>query len=1239
MNGDGILYADDAGIGVVGQALFISIENITTDGGDDDIRGDDANNTFSANGGDDILYGYGGNDILSGANGDDILVGGDGADLILGGFGNDILAGGAQNDNLQGFDGDDTFYQWDYGGTASGFTDTIDGGNGTDTLRLQIYNDGPGNVDSGDYTFNFGTGVITGSGETINITSIEILYAGDGDSTFIGTNAVNTVYGQGGDDIIFGFGGDDILDGGEGDDTISGGTGADTIDGGDGIDTGDYTFTNGDLTVNLDSGQAFATSAGFGGETITNVENLILGGGDDNITGDAENNHIDGGNGDDIIFGLGGDDILIGGGGDDVLDGGSGSDTADYSYTSANLTIDLANGEAYPTSLGNSVGDSLFSIENANGGGGDDLILDRSDDTNVFGDAGNDRFVYVGGNDSFDGWGGVDTLDLSNYLNGTLGASIFIDGQDGAGNLHAVTAQGGGAVFIDGSDVETFIGSTLGANQFQLLNDAVANVIGGDENDFASLLANGSSFDGRGGSDRLSYGLADTAGGVTIDAVQGIAFANVTGQSNATDDSFTNVERVQGSTEDDIIIVSAALIEASGGASGDDTIIFQSANDVVAGQFISGGLSGTDRLAIDLADGDEIDFRNISLVSFQQFEFATSVQGGEAGVIFEADQFGETGRLAIDLHVIGTDSQNPGASNILNIFMSNSTTLDLSAFTFTDWNNANNEINLTGDADDEMIRGSSQNDNISGNGGNDILFGGSGNDIISGGAGDDIISGGSGSADTLIGGDGNDTADYTYTNTSLTVDLTLGTAFITANGSGPETLHSIENLILGDGNDALIGNTGANIFSAGGGNDTLYGGIGNDTLSGNVGDDELNGGQGADTLNGNVGNDVVNGDSGSDFIIGAGGDDTLNGGDDQDEIFGGTGDDTLDGGNGNDRLFGDAGMDTLTGGIGIDFLRGGDDDDMISGGDGVDRLFGDNGNDILDGGADRDILLGGDGNDTLYGDSGNDTVFGEAGDDILNGGDGVDLIRGDDGDDVLNGDAGIDRLFGDNGSDMLNGGIGNDILRGGDGIDLLIGGGDNDRLFGDAGNDTLGGETGNDDLLGGMGDDLLSGGAGDDRLFGDAGVDSLNGGDDNDLLRGGDDNDVLNGGSGDDRLFGDTGDDVLEGGEGADVLRGGAGADSFAYTLGSGVRLEPGGADTLILFDTVASSLTAADFVFENAGNSSAALDDFARLESNLSDSNAVVNEQALGLDLEFFDFNATVSQYEVFFHEYDVFV
>ena len=349
----------------------------------------------------------------------------------------------------------------------------------------------------------------------------------------------------------------------------------------------------------------------------------------------------------------------------------------------------------------------------------------------------------------------------------------------------------------------------------------------------------------------------------------------------------------------------------------------------------------------------------------------------------------------------------------------------------------------------------------------------------------------------------------------------------------------------------------------------------------------------------------------------------------------------IEGTSNNDRLIGTEFNDTVSGLDGNDVVLGNAGEDVLSGNNGNDRLYG---------GDDADTLRGGSDNDQLFGDSGDDLLGGDAGDDFLIGGDG---------DDTLFGANGIDRLFGGDGEDFLSGGNDVDLLRAGDGNDTLRGGADNDRLFGDNGDDLLGGDGGDDVLFGGAGNDRLFGANGDDNLFGQAGEDVLNGGNGDDRLFGGADSDILYGDAGADRLFGNSGTDILSGGEGADVLTGGGGADSFAYDLGSGldsvtdfasgldtilvdaalgvssfgelqvlqrgantlIRLEPGGADAMILLGVTASTLTADDFVFEGIGMMSVTeLDDISSLEADLSEPPAPAEAPEYDLDISDYD-------------------
>ena len=76
------------------------IENITTDAGNDIIKGQWLDNVLSSGSGNDRLDGNWGNDTLIGGSGNDTLKGGGGSDILNGGSGHDVMIGGDGIDTL-----------------------------------------------------------------------------------------------------------------------------------------------------------------------------------------------------------------------------------------------------------------------------------------------------------------------------------------------------------------------------------------------------------------------------------------------------------------------------------------------------------------------------------------------------------------------------------------------------------------------------------------------------------------------------------------------------------------------------------------------------------------------------------------------------------------------------------------------------------------------------------------------------------------------------------------------------------------------------------------------------------------------------------------------------------------------------------------------------------------------------------------------------------------------------------
>lgn len=173
------------------------------------------------------------------------------------------------------------------------------------------------------------------------------------------------------------------------------------------------------------------------------------------------------------------------------------------------------------------------------------------------------------------------------------------------------------------------------------------------------------------------------------------------------------------------------------------------------------------------------------------------------------------------------------------------------------------------------------------------------------------------------------------------------------------------------------------------------------------------------TIRAGAGDDVVDAGKGDDLVFGQGGDDLIAGGQDNDRLFGGEGSDELWGGSENDRLWGGSGADTLSGGRGQDILRGGSGVDTLYGDLGNDHLLGGRNSDFLNGGSGQDVCGGGKGNDVLNGGDGADSLYGNLGADQLLGGDGDDILRGGSGNDTLSGGEGKDHMWGGRGNDIF----------------------------------------------------------------------------------------------------------------------------------------------------------------------------------------------------------------------------
>ena len=395
----------------------------------------------------------------------------------------------------------------------------------------------------------------------------------------------------------------------------------------------------------------------------------------------------------------------------------------------------------------------------------------------------------------------------------------------------------------------------------------------------------------------------------------------------------------------------------------------------------------------------------------------------------------------------------------------------------------------------DTITGGADNDTLSGDAGADTLAGETGDDTIFGGAGDDLIQvGDSYGTDLIEGGEASETIGDTLDASALTTDSVLDlTALDPANpedgtltsGGNVATFIEIERVILGAGDDTILGSDGADSVAGGAGADRFDGGAGNDRFDLGVDSDTdvvvLDDGGGQDTVL-NFTAPTPNGDgtyTGRDLLDVS---DLLDAQGDPVNIW----DATV-----SDDGFGNA-VITFPGGESVTLI--GVPPSAVS---------------------DPQALI------AIGIPPSDGTVTGTAGDDVID----VSFAADPDGDRV------------DATDNILAGRGPND--------DVIHAGGGDDTVFAGAGNDDVSGDAGNDTLYGGAGNDTFDGGANNDTLFGGTGADTLTGGDGNDLLvmsQG----DTAYGGDGDDTFVLE---DLLEAGTGPITVVGGNTGQTTGDTL------------------------------------------------------------------------------------------
>lgn len=475
------------------------------------------------------------------------------ANEIEGNDGNNRLDGGAGADRLRGGAGDD-YYVVDVAQDqvfeqADGGTDTLERRYETNlVLATQIEN------------LVLGTGVVSGNGNnrdnvvTGNASNNKLMGL-DGNDRLLGLDGADQIWAGTGNDVLLGGNGNDYLDGGAGDDRFEGGAGDDNyVMAGDGSDVVDNTgggsdriiFTSGltrarlsflregnDLLILVDGAfppVARVNNHFLGGDaaidfvqadggtvlTAAQINQLVASGSgspfDQVLTGTANGERIDGGNGRDLIRGMAGNDILLGGLGDDTLQGGDGDDTLQGGRDGAVGTPGEASG-----------------ADRLEGGAGHDSLSGGNGRNTLIGGSGNDSYIVGMGEDIVDNTGGgIDSLRFSatqqelsftrvgddlvialvadparsvRVLNHFLGGDAAID---------FVELSGGNA--LDGAAIQAIIDAGSGNGDYTSVvtgTDSDEQLLGSDERDLVQGLGGADELFGFANDDKLDGGLGD----------------------------------------------------------------------------------------------------------------------------------------------------------------------------------------------------------------------------------------------------------------------------------------------------------------------------------------------------------------------------------------------------------------------------------------------------------------------------------------------------------------------------------------------------------------------------------------------------------------------------------------------------------------------------------------------------------------------------------------------------------
>ncbi|WP_181892989.1 calcium-binding protein [Falsiruegeria mediterranea] len=647
-------------------------------------------------------------------------------------------------------------------------------------------------------------------------------------------------------DSMMGDAGDNLLNGRGGHDTLKGGDGSDTaiID----VLSKDVVVTGqqiGDqLTVLYEQSRVVVCDdiefIQFMDQTLTYSDlfffnNLVLGtDGNDTLVGTDNPEFFEARSGDDHVTAADGDDTIFGGPGNDTLEGGLGDDS-----------IVGHDGDKHH---------APFSDSLSGGEGNDTLIGSRNGRNTVHGGLGDDSLVggenpdllfSEAGSDTLQGGGAFDLVYFSSRVSG-----VEVDLATGRGTVGNDTIVLSQVENVVGSNFNDRIGGDDGRNT---LNGGAGDdyISGGGYHDVLEGGKGNDTLLGGIGLDKALFRVASSTINVSVEpGAENLVLVSADG----TDTVFDDVELFEFSDTTLTYSEVAALTPVIVGTQGNDTLTGTSKDESIL------GLGGDDYIVpeagSDTIDGgpglDMASFLNETQYATVDLTSGTAVSGPDTNLLLNVENI--TGTAYADT-ITGDANENrirglgdydwligsDGAD-----FYDGGNGRDMISYAYAP---GPVEVSLganrgrAGQADGDRYVSIER---VSGSGHGDKFYGGDAEEDFRGLGGYDWFIGSTGGRDRYDGGDGLDTVAYFLSTEGVSASLLLGY------GSGGDAAYdlytSIENLAGTSYDDTLTGNHERNTMRSYAGNDLIFGNGGNDQIFGGPGNDTIDGGPGSDYI-------------------------------------------------------------------------------------------------------------------------------------------------------------------------------------------------------------------------------------------------------------------------------------------------------------------------------------------------------------------------------------------------------